>query len=272
MISATECEKRYPRDSLGVFCLRVSSSLYIDSALFRGVGASANASRSGTRPNACFVVDTNKGTARLEITRPVRAGGEIFVSYGPSYWKFARLSSHSTNDVPEWEWDLSDPFMPNLSVPRVLPVAVSVAPAQNSVAVTLRVPHCRSYNLQNRLSLFLKRPLLLPKLKSSPLWSWPSFPLISIPKSRRSVEFWQSTLTNKPGPSAVFFGPLPRPVPRPKVKKLLLTYETKFKLVRPLGPPSIVLPRPPLLNTSIFPLVRSRPIRPPSKAQLSCAM
>jgi hypothetical protein len=110
ILSSSEVESRYPVGDVGVYCLGLSSSLFIDAALFRGVGASANASGKGVRPNARFVVSPQTRSARIEVTRSVRAGGEIFVSYGAEYWKDAHTISHSTSDIPEWEWDLSDPF------------------------------------------------------------------------------------------------------------------------------------------------------------------
>jgi hypothetical protein len=44
VISGDECDRRYPKDTLGAYCFRVSSSIVIDSALYRGVGALANGS------------------------------------------------------------------------------------------------------------------------------------------------------------------------------------------------------------------------------------
>ena len=110
-LSVVEVEQRYPRKDVGVYCLQISSALFIDAALFRGVGASANASRSGTKPNARFVVNQQSGSARVEVSRPIPAGGEIFVSYGPKYWHDAHNTIHSTSLVPSWEWDVSDPFV-----------------------------------------------------------------------------------------------------------------------------------------------------------------
>ena len=118
-LSAEKVEFRYPRKDVGIYCLQVSHSLFLDAALFRGVGASANASRKGIKPNARFVANPRTGSARLETSRPIQAGGEIFVSYGPEYWRGAHSSSHSTSLVPVWEWDLSDPFA-QLHVARVL--------------------------------------------------------------------------------------------------------------------------------------------------------
>ena len=117
-LSAEKVECRYPRKDVGIYCLQVSHSLFLDAALFRGVGASANASRKGIKPNARFVANPRTGSARLETSRPIQAGGEIFVSYGPDYWRGAHSSSHSTSLVPVWEWDLSDPFA-QLLVARV---------------------------------------------------------------------------------------------------------------------------------------------------------
>jgi hypothetical protein len=95
-------------------CLQISGAVYVDAALFRGIGASANASRRGIKPNAKFVASTRNQSARLEITRRVAAGGEIFVSYA-DYWRSASATSYSTSNIPEWEWDLSDPFTSVLS-------------------------------------------------------------------------------------------------------------------------------------------------------------
>ena len=86
-LSAEGVELRYPRKDVGVYCLQVSHSLFIDAALLRGVGASANAARRGVKANARFVVNPRTGSARLETSRHIQAGGEIFVSYGPEYWR-----------------------------------------------------------------------------------------------------------------------------------------------------------------------------------------
>ena len=109
-LSPAEVESRYPRKDVGVYCLQISQSIFIDAALFRGVGASANASRHGVKPNARFVVNPRTGSARLEVSRHIQAGGEIFVSYGSEYWRGAHATSHSTSHVPGWEWDCFDPF------------------------------------------------------------------------------------------------------------------------------------------------------------------
>ena len=67
----------------------------------------------GVRANARFVVNPRTSSARLEVSRHIDAGGEILVSYGPEYGEVADCS-HTTSDVPPWEWDLSDPFAPAL--------------------------------------------------------------------------------------------------------------------------------------------------------------
>jgi hypothetical protein len=123
VISGDENNRRYPKNTVGVYCLRVSASVFIDSALSRGVGAVANAPPSGTRPNARFVTHAASKSARLEVTRQIKAGEEIFVSYGAEYWQYAAKSPHFTVDVPDWEWDLSDPFAPP-------PAPVSVPPVR----------------------------------------------------------------------------------------------------------------------------------------------
>src|SRR5205823_4221713 len=45
-LSGAEVESRYPKGDVGVYCLRISSDSFIDSALFRGAGSFANASKT----------------------------------------------------------------------------------------------------------------------------------------------------------------------------------------------------------------------------------
>ena len=145
LISGDETERRYPKGDVGVYCLALSSSVFLDAALFRGVGASANASRRGVRPNARFVTHPSGTSARLEATRGIKPNQEIIVPYGAAYWR-AVGGSHSTTNIPEWEWDMSDPFCQSsaavcaapalasqpVAVPAAFPVAV---PAAFAVAV-----------------------------------------------------------------------------------------------------------------------------------------
>ena len=69
------------------------------------------------------------------VTRHIKAGDEILVSYGQEYWRSAH-SSHFTVDIPEWEWDASDPFAaPSLGVSSRVqvedpPRVVSSSPAR----------------------------------------------------------------------------------------------------------------------------------------------
>ena len=109
VVSNTVIEQRYPKKTLGAYSLKLSASLFLDSALSRGVGACANAPGKGMRPNVCFVAHAGSKSARLEVVRPIKPGEEIFVSYGRDYWRKAD-APHFTVDVPDWEWDLSDPF------------------------------------------------------------------------------------------------------------------------------------------------------------------
>ena len=82
-------------------------------------------------------------SARLEVVRPINAGDEIFVSYGRGYWR-KEDAPHFTVDVPDWEWDLSDPFepAPTRSLPAVGTPAVAVGtPAVSaSPAVPAQLP------------------------------------------------------------------------------------------------------------------------------------
>ena len=49
-----------------------------------------------------------------------------FLFHTPDYWKNSQSTTHTTVNVPEWEWDLSDPF----SVPAspVVPPSVPCPP------------------------------------------------------------------------------------------------------------------------------------------------
>jgi len=134
VISGDENDRRYPKDALGVYCLKLSASVFIDSALSRGVGAAANAPPRGTRPNLKFVSHAASKSARLEVVRHVDPGDELFVSYGDEYWQYAAKAQHHTVDVPDWEWDLSDPFA-TLPLPGpVLTPSVPDSPVPAAVA------------------------------------------------------------------------------------------------------------------------------------------
>ena len=52
VLEADDIEARYPAKNTGVYTLALSKTLFIDSALVRGVGASANASPPNVRANA----------------------------------------------------------------------------------------------------------------------------------------------------------------------------------------------------------------------------
>src|SRR3982750_4343653 len=65
VLSRAEVELRYPKGDVGVYCLSISSNSFIDSALFRGVGSFANASRGKTKPNARFVCNPADSSVRL---------------------------------------------------------------------------------------------------------------------------------------------------------------------------------------------------------------
>jgi len=140
VLSKAEVELRYPKGDVGIYCLAISSNSIIDSALFRGVGSFANASRGKTKPNARFVCNPADSSARLVACRSIAPGAEIFVSYGQQYWKGSR--SHTTSGIPEWEWDLSSPLEP-----RAISVSASsssliipAAPSSSASAPPIRPP------------------------------------------------------------------------------------------------------------------------------------
>jgi len=72
----------------GQYALQIKKSLLIDAARTNSsVARFANDPRgSGHGPNASFVLNTAWQTGRLKASRKIKAGEEIFVSYGQSYW------------------------------------------------------------------------------------------------------------------------------------------------------------------------------------------
>jgi len=196
VLSSDENNQRYPKDTVGVYCLRVSASVFLDSALFRGVGAVANAPPSGTRPNARFVTHAASKSARLEGTRPIKAGEEIFVSYGAEYWHYAAKSPHFTVDVPDWEWDLSDPF----ASPPLAPVSVPAPPAPVSVpavvpAASAAVDFLRGKGVQ-KLYHFCDVSSL-PSIREHGLHSWVSLDRQGITGRRGSSSLSRALDTKK---------------------------------------------------------------------------
>ena len=138
-------------------------------------------------------MNATNGSARLEIIRPIPAGAEIFVSYGAEYWRSARATTHSTTGIPDWEWDLSDPFD---FMCRPVP-GPSAAPLCRSLRA------CLGHFLNNSLSVVLK-----------PLPLWTSFP-VPAERPRRTVNFWQLALDDlATPPSSVSVAPS-TPLPTP---------------------------------------------------------
>ena len=83
------------RDNVGgQYCLQVKRSLLIDAARTNTAsGRWSNDPRgSGHGPNASFVLNTANQTGRLKASQPIKAGEEIFVSYGAGYWSVGNKS------------------------------------------------------------------------------------------------------------------------------------------------------------------------------------
>ena len=79
-LTKTQMEERYGQD-VAPYALKLSKNRFIDSACKRGTGSFIN-----TKPghnNARFSVHHTSATVRA--TRPIPAGKEIFVTYGPRY-------------------------------------------------------------------------------------------------------------------------------------------------------------------------------------------
>ena len=164
VLPAEEIESRYPKGDVGVYCFGISSSIFIDSALSRGVGASANASRKGLKPNVRFVPNVVGRSARFEVIRPIPPGGEIFVSYGGEYWKDAHLTTYCTLDIPDWEWDTSDPFAPASAALAPVPSPI-LAPIPVSTPVSGLIPVIPSGDAPTPKAVANSEVTLLPFLQ-----------------------------------------------------------------------------------------------------------
>ena len=72
----------------GPYCLQLNSRQSIDAARTNSApGRTANDPRgSGRDPNASFVLNTRNRTGRLQASKQIKKGEEIFVSYGQGYW------------------------------------------------------------------------------------------------------------------------------------------------------------------------------------------
>src|SRR6185312_10383336 len=114
VLTKAQFDARYPpEDATAPYVLQVSSDVFIDSACHRGIGAYANGSKSGYKPNAFFSVHPGSRSAKLVSNKRIRAGDEILLSYGRSYWKKSS-ASFSTDPAPSWEWTVFPPasFVP----------------------------------------------------------------------------------------------------------------------------------------------------------------
>ena len=75
------------------YAVKMSENKYMDCACERGIASYANANPSHN--NSRFSVSNTTNTVNLKATKRIRAGQEIFVSYGKNYFK-VNNAHHST--------------------------------------------------------------------------------------------------------------------------------------------------------------------------------
>ena len=68
VLSGAEVESRYPKGDVGVYYLAISSNSLIDSALFRGVGSFANASKGKNKPKFFSLVGDNRSNGSCHVS------------------------------------------------------------------------------------------------------------------------------------------------------------------------------------------------------------
>ena len=73
------------KNDFGPYTFKQHNQKFVDSACTRSTAAFANAFPG--KNNAKFSVSHNKGTVTMKATKPIKAGEEVFVSYGPSYFR-----------------------------------------------------------------------------------------------------------------------------------------------------------------------------------------
>ncbi|MDA4132455.1 MAG: SET domain-containing protein [Thaumarchaeota archaeon] len=103
VLTKAQLDARYGDDFFTApYAVEVSSNIFVDSACLRGIGSYANGARGATRPNARFVPCPATKSVRLASTRRIRAGDEVLVPCGASYWLGS--GTFSTDPAPPWEW------------------------------------------------------------------------------------------------------------------------------------------------------------------------
>jgi len=84
-LTPAEVDARYGEDGLAAYSLTIHPKrLVLDAITVRGYGSMANDGRSAHPCNARFSRSGENGEVRA--TRRIRAGEEIFASYGREYW------------------------------------------------------------------------------------------------------------------------------------------------------------------------------------------
>lgn len=85
-INEAELNRRYGDDT-AKYALKVSKNVYIDSACSRGTGAFINQATKKTNNNAALFRGTSRRPqdSSVRALKAIKAGEEIFVSYGSKY-------------------------------------------------------------------------------------------------------------------------------------------------------------------------------------------
>ena len=97
IIDDKELVNRYGKNNLAPYTIKLANNKYIDCACKRSQGAYINSFRGGSGNNARFIINNKYDRVRLQATRNIKSGQEIFVSYGSNYFKKeVHVSSHKT--------------------------------------------------------------------------------------------------------------------------------------------------------------------------------
>ena len=97
LLTKRQLDDRYGRENkdgdYAPYAVKMSENKYMDCACERGIASYANANPSHN--NSRFSVSNTANTVNLKATKRIRAGQEIFVSYGKNYFK-PNNAPHST--------------------------------------------------------------------------------------------------------------------------------------------------------------------------------
>jgi hypothetical protein len=108
----------YTGDLVAIHDDRVGGPYYLQLNRHKGIDAARTNTANGryandprgtqSSPNATLVLDANRGTGRVKATRTIQPGQEIFVAYGPGYWRGHRPAANNITTEQQTDTDTTN--------------------------------------------------------------------------------------------------------------------------------------------------------------------